>query len=449
MYKKYLLTSLILSAVVCTASAQQITFSGNNATNIVTVTPESSTGLDAIYVARSIDGITIECTSQSSMKWYRYSSLGGGYAEELTDIEHDGDVDRLHNPQGDMGYMIECANSSHIYFWLTDYAEHQLRLDAIAPDENQECGMTTINISGSGNPIYYYSINGRKYTLNQNIYITYNTLEWDSEQKRYNQVEAQYEMSSLSSEVVISPAPYCNTTFTITGDRFLEAWDEAVSVESALFVTPAVDVQTEAVQEQTETENSNMISSSSDSTLGGSAPAYISFYAYTTDAVIHNEWQFASDSEFEDITYRFNQQDLDYQFKEEGTTYVRFVGSNSDGSCQTIGETYTVNIGASELKCPNAFSPGSSEGVNDEWKVSYRSLIDFKCWIFNRYGTQIFYFDNPEDGWDGKYKGKLVAPGVYYYVIEATGADGKHYKKSGDINILRYKVQSSSSSSTE
>jgi len=167
MYKKYLLTSLILSVVVCTASAQQITFTGSNAANIVTVTPESNTGLDAIYVARSTDDITIECTSQSSMKWYRFSSLGGGYAEELTDIEHDGNVDRLHNPQGDMGYMIECANSSHIYFWLTNYAEHQLRLDAIAPDDNQECGMTTINISGSGNPINYYSINGRKYTLNQ------------------------------------------------------------------------------------------------------------------------------------------------------------------------------------------------------------------------------------------------------------------------------------------
>ena len=58
--------------------------------------------------------------------------------------------------------------------------------------------------------------------------------------------------------------------------------------------------------------------------------------------------------------------------------------------------------------------------------------------IFNRYGTQLFYFDNPEDGWDGKYNGKLVPPGVYFYVIEAKGSDGKQYKKGGDINILRY-----------
>ena len=39
---------------------------------------------------------------------------------------------------------------------------------------------------------------------------------------------------------------------------------------------------------------------------------------------------------------------------------------------------------------------------------------------------------------------KKVDPGVYYYVIEATGADDKKYKKGGDINIIRY-IRSSSS----
>lgn len=50
-------------------------------------------------------------------------------------------------------------------------------------------------------------------------------------------------------------------------------------------------------------------------------------------------------------------------------------------------------------------------------------------------------------GWDGKYKGKLVKPGVYYYVIRAKGADGKIYKLSGDINIIRFNEHSGGSSS--
>ncbi len=49
------------------------------------------------------------------------------------------------------------------------------------------------------------------------------------------------------------------------------------------------------------------------------------------------------------------------------------------------------------------------------------------------------HLTNPSQGWDGRYKGKLVPAGVYYYVIKARGTDGKEYKKSGDINIIKYK----------
>ena len=65
--------------------------------------------------------------------------------------------------------------------------------------------------------------------------------------------------------------------------------------------------------------------------------------------------------------------------------------------------------------------------------------MQFHCWIFNRWGNKIIEFSDPSQGWDGRYRGKLVDTGVYYYVIEARGADGKNYKLKGDINIIRYK----------
>lgn len=45
----------------------------------------------------------------------------------------------------------------------------------------------------------------------------------------------------------------------------------------------------------------------------------------------------------------------------------------------------------------------------------------------------------PGKGWDGKYGGKVVPAGVYYYVIKAKGTDGKNYNLSGDINVVNYK----------
>ena len=112
--------------------------------------------------------------------------------------------------------------------------------------------------------------------------------------------------------------------------------------------------------------------------LGGSAPAVIVFTAYVTEAVIHDEWQMSADPEFQTIDYRWNEREVEYSFEDEGTYYVRYIGSNADGSCEVYGDTYTVSIGASELRIPNAFTP-NGDGVNDVWKVAYRSLLDFKC----------------------------------------------------------------------
>lgn len=55
---------------------------------------------------------------------------------------------------------------------------------------------------------------------------------------------------------------------------------------------------------------------------------------------------------------------------------------------------------------------------------------------------ELFSTRNPAEGWDGKYGGKVVPSGVYFYVIKARGADGKDYSKSGDINIINYKKNS-------
>ena len=158
-----------------------------------------------------------------------------------------------------------------------------------------------------------------------------------------------------------------------------------------------------------------------------------------TDAAIFTQWQMARDEEFEDVIYRTSDLEFDYTFTEMGTTYVRFTAANASGDCTAYGDTYSVYIGESALRCPNAFSPGASEGVNDEWRVSYKSIISFECYIFNRWGEKMAEFHDPAQGWDGRYKGKIVPAGVYYYVIKARGSDGKDYNLSGDINILNYK----------
>ncbi len=442
---------ILLMTISTVANAAGLLLSGTSK-EVITVVPDKNTGLDEIYVVYESSGLSavFDYTGLSKPVWYRYSNLGGGFAEQIADVINDGSLSTINNISAGYGYIIECGDK-RFYYYILDYSKHQLNLEAIDIAPEQDCSSTILNIRGEGSPLVYYTINGQQRSLDRELTLHYDTEEWDEATKQFVKVNATKNISNFSNHINITPATYCSTYFTLTGDRFLRQWGMEEKVESSVMNPVAIEVRAFAEQEDRESggndaeDNKSNEIQSPGGDLGGSAPAVIDFYAFGTEAVIHNEWQMSSDPEFENITYRITERDLNFTFRDEGTVYVRFVGSNADGSCESYSDTFTVSIGASELYCPNAFSPGASEGVNDEWKVSYKSLVDFKCWIFDRYGTQMCYFDDPSKGWDGKYRGKLVKPGVYYYVIQATGSEGKKYKKSGDINIVRYKTYSGSS----
>lgn len=428
-------------------AADRITINGNRLPEM-SLDASKDTGLDKIFVLYNLNGVSINFNANSdNVRWMQYGNLGGGFAEEISNLSVSGHTYTMESPQGNMGYIIYDGDSSYS-FWLVDYSVYKFSIDGINIPSSQECDTAELDVICNAAPIHYYTINGHQQILDREINVEYNSLVWDDETVNYKQENLTKSLASISDKITLSPPPYCNTYFTISGDRFLRYWDMEDSFESGLYATNAVDCHTEAIQGDTDSyDASNRIDTDVDG-LGGSAPCEISFNAYVTDAVIHNEWQMANDEDFEDITYRINDQNLTYTFTNEGTTYVRYVGSNSDGSCESYGDVYTVSIGTSELLIPNAFSP-NDDGVNDIWKVSYRSLVDFECWIFDRQGHQLYHYKDPSGGWDGKHNGKRVKSGVYYYVIQATGSDGKKYKKSGDINIIKYKGSSSSSSSSD
>lgn len=434
------------AAVALQASAVGISFNGQSR-DIMVLDAERSTGLDHIYVAYDASELTgmVVTGASGPLSIQKYSNLGGGYAQPVA-VRQSSEGFVVDNPEGNMGYIIT-DGTTPTYIWLVDYATQRFSIDAVEAYPEQECNTTRLHVSGTGPAIHYYSIDGRQCELSRKIKSVYNTLVWDEELNDYRQTSETSVFAHLSDPLTISPAIFCNTHVTVSGDRFLEHWHVGASAVSPAIIANGVECHTEAEQTNVaeidpEGPGSNVIKTETEG-LGGSAPADISFRAFTTDAVIHHEWQMASDADFEYITNRYNQQDLDYSFTEEGTYYVRYVGSNNDGSCETVGDTYTISIGASELRIPNAFSP-NDDGVNDEWKVGYRSLLSFKCWIFDRYGNQLFHFEDPSLGWDGTYRGKKVRSGVYYYVIEAEGADGRKYKQGGDINIIDYKRAGSS-----
>lgn len=88
-----------------------------------------------------------------------------------------------------------------------------------------------------------------------------------------------------------------------------------------------------------------------------------------------------------------------------------------------------------EIKIPNAFSP-NGDGINEQWDVT--NLSEFKesdIEIFNRYGMMLWKSKGYGKAWDGKYNGKMVPTGTYYYIIKLN--DGfRHEPFAGWVQVI-------------
>ena len=430
--KQYFASLTILTLFQLNVQAG-LTFQGNSLP-VVAVSPSPSSGLETVYVLSETSGVTVSYDGATSVKWSRFGANGAAYAEQMATSQS------IALDRADYGYIAEVDGKEH-YFWIVNYQNHYFDVTSLQPDQSQsDCQRTFLSFEGTAAPIIYYTINGRNQELDREIRLRYTSLSYDSDASYYRPVEIEESFPSITSYISVE-APLCNTDFSISGDRFLKAWGSPVEFKTSVMQAYALSAETSATQVERDIDNEQQVAGVA---LGGSAPSEITFTAAITDAASFYEWQLANNSQFDPIDDRYSQTELTYTFRNQGTTYVRFFAANADGECEYYSPVYEISIGESSLLCPNAFSPQSSPGVNDEWKVSYKSIISFDCHIFNRWGTEVCSFSDPSQGWDGKYNGKYVPAGTYYYVIKARGADGRDYKLSGDINIIGSKNINSS-----
>ncbi len=430
--------ALLLPIIAFTpAIAVALDFEGTTSSPIE-ISCEQSTGLSSVYVLDGTTGIRIS-SPDANARWSRFSKLGAAFAEPIAPQVSNG-VSWIVPTNEDMGYILE-SNGQSNYFWVINYHNHEFKDGTITIASEQDCDRLHLDFTGNAPEIDYYTINGRKVALSRDIKVSYSTLVFDENSSGYVQTNTIENLVSLGSSFTINQ-PLCNTTVNISGDRFLSAWGREIEIESPQIEATAVSATVFATQEQREIDNEQKDNTDG---LGGSAPCNIKFEAYVTDAAIYSEWQFSRSPEFDNIELSFSDLVVEHTFREQGTTYVRFVANNATGTCEYVSDTFEIFIGESKLDIPNAFSPESSPGINDEWRVSYKSLISYECHVFNKWGKCLFSSTDPAQGWDGKSGGKYVGAGTYYYVIVAEGADGVKYKKSGDINIINFKEGSGSS----
>jgi gliding motility-associated-like protein len=87
---------------------------------------------------------------------------------------------------------------------------------------------------------------------------------------------------------------------------------------------------------------------------------------------------------------------------------------------------------------PNAFTPASSEGLNDVFKPTLYGVHDYRFFIFDRWGEKIFETSDPQEGWSGYKNNQLCQQDVYIYkIIFKDDVNLKTHQYVGHFTLVR------------
>ena len=162
--------------------------------------------------------------------------------------------------------------------------------------------------------------------------------------------------------------------------------------------------------------------------------AQITFNNQSTNN-FYNQWSF-----FTDALYTSTDINPVFQFPQDqpGSYDVTLITTSAEGCVDSITKVVTIDD-VFLFYIPTAFTP-DGDGLNDEFKVVGEGLdlSNFKMTIFNKWGELIFETSNPDNGWNGTYKGSLVPDGVYIWKIDAKEAHSPVvHNKDGMITIIK------------
>ena len=89
---------------------------------------------------------------------------------------------------------------------------------------------------------------------------------------------------------------------------------------------------------------------------------------------------------------------------------------------------------------PNCFTP-NNDGTNDLFFTYGVGVVQFKMWIFDRWGNKIWWTDDMNKGWNGKVLGgasdEVVQEDVYVWKVQLTDVFDKKHSYVGHVSVIK------------
>ena len=354
------------------------------------------------------------------------------------------------------GYIIDATdsdgNTTRRYVWIFDYQEHLPNLIEFEPIHEQSNCVTTyfrLNANAVSPMIYFVFGNSTPRQIDRNFTITYNTREYSN--GVWNVIERSQQIVLPASQISVPASLYAGVFFTLSGDQFAQSFgiNPLFSVSTTESALTNIESRLTAVVETRDALNEinrpRERYITPPNTLVGSAPFEVTFQSRPSDNNASVEWKIYRINDGDSTSFiasQFTHNLPQITFREDGTYRVHLSVANrvhlseTNGNYCTSTESFTVQVYVSHLSVPNVFTP-NNDGINDEFRVAFRSLESFHMSVFTDRGQLVFETTDPQRGWDGRIGNRNAPMGTYFYIIRARGTDGRVFNKRGDVALIR------------
>lgn len=134
------------------------------------------------------------------------------------------------------------------------------------------------------------------------------------------------------------------------------------------------------------------------------------------------------------------QEDVSALYNSDGNFEYYVVAYETYGNPYGLKDSSVSNIASckqkSKIYIPNAFRPKGYNKVFKPFNV-FIEFDEYQMIIYNRWGQQVFLSDNPNEGWDGQYKGSPAKAGVYAYYLTYSTKSGQTRHRKGTVMLIR------------
>ena len=122
-----------------------------------------------------------------------------------------------------------------------------------------------------------------------------------------------------------------------------------------------------------------------------------------------------------------------YTFPTMGWYFIQ-LNLVSEYGCEEVTNRWIKPADDEPFYAPNAFTP-NNDGNNDIFKPIIECAPNFEFWVFNRWGAEIFYTTDINEGWNGYFQDKLCQIGKYSWKVKYDNTKPNQIE-TGEVHLM-------------